>query len=84
MLPVLSQAKTSLTVKHLLLQFGEFNRKRQPLIAYCRTQNITFGIATLLGDEHPDLLQLLFDFLRKTDLITRLKKNQRQTVQLIE
>ena len=70
--PLCLSCNTSLTVRHLLLHCGELNRRRQPLIDYCRIQNIDFGIATLLGDEHPDLLHLLFEFLRKTDLITRL------------
>lgn len=70
--PLCTSCNTQLTVKHLLLQCREFCRQRQPLLAYCTMQNIEFDIANLLGDQHPDLLQILFDFLKNTDLITRL------------
>ena len=63
---------TPLTVKHILLYCRETENHRYPLKLYCRQHNIPFDLGTLLGDEHPDLLQLLFVFLRTTDLLARL------------
>ena len=67
-----ASCNTHLTVRHLLLHCGELNSQRQPLIAYCRIQNI--GIGTVASLEHANLPHLLFDFLRKTGLTTRLQK----------
>ena len=70
--PQCNRCHTHLTVKHILLDCRETAIVRQPLATYCRNQHIPFTLRTLLGDDHPELLQLLFVFLRKTALLDRL------------
>ena len=70
--PLCRPCNTQLTVKHILLYCRETEIHRRPLITYCQRNHIPFDLSTLLGDEHPDLLQLLFVFLKATDLITLL------------
>ena len=57
------------TVKHLLLECSSFDLHRRHIINFCRRENITLDIAQLLGDSHPELLQLLFQYLHDTKLI---------------
>ena len=70
--PLCIACRTVLTVSHILIFCGEAERHRRPLIAYCRRNDIPFTLGTILGDGHPELLHLLFDFLKKTDVFARL------------
>ena len=63
---------THITVKHILLHCQDFNRSREPLKAFCRTHNLLFNLHTLLGDEYPELLQLIFDFLKHINIYSKL------------
>ena len=67
-----ASCNTHLTVRHLLLHSGEFNSQRQPLIAYCRIQNIGIGTATLL--EHANLPHLSSIFLGRLVLLPDCRK----------
>ena len=62
---------TRLTVTHLLLHCRHHVTERRPMSLYCRTHNVPFTLKVLLGDEHPELLELLFTFLRRTNLLER-------------
>ena len=57
-----------LTVSHLLIDCSKYRLQRLKLKKYCQLQRINLTLATLLGDERPDLLRLIFVFLRDTDL----------------
>lgn len=70
--PQCSTCRTPLTVKHILIDCRETDRLRKPLQTYCRHQHIPYTLHTLLGDEHPQLLQLLFVFLRIAAILDRL------------
>ena len=63
---------THITVKHILLHCQDYNRSREPLKAFCRTHNLLLNLHTLLGDEYPELLKLLFDFLKHINIHSKL------------
>ena len=56
------------TVQHILLECRKFDLHRHHIIAYCRQENVPLNLAQLLGDGHPELLKLLFQYLRDTKL----------------
>jgi ribonuclease HI/exonuclease III len=56
------------TIEHFLIHCPKHNSKRQQIIHYTQTNNITLNLPTLLGDSHPELIKLLFNFLRDTKL----------------
>ena len=56
------------TVPHLLLHCSKYRVQRQKLQRYCTSNAIDFTLAVLLGDDNPTLLDLLFVFLRDTNL----------------
>ena len=56
------------TVKHILLECSDFDLHRRHITAFCRQENVTLDLAQLLGDNHPDLLSLLFRYLQDTKL----------------
>jgi len=60
------------SIKHFLIECPKHNNKRQPIINFTQRNHISFDLPTLLGDEHPELLQLLFDFLLKTRLVNNI------------
>ena len=56
------------TVPHLLLHCPKYRVHRQKLQRYCNSNGIDFTLSALLGDGNPTLLNLLFIFLRDTNL----------------
>ena len=56
------------TVNHLLLECHHFDLHRRHITAYCRQENVPLNIEQLLGDKQPELLTLLFQYLRETKL----------------
>ena len=56
------------TVNHLLLECQHFDLHRRHIAAYCRQENVPLNIEQLLGDKQPELLTLLFQYLRETKL----------------
>ena len=70
--PVCTTCNQTLTVKHILLYCDDFINQRRVLKDYCTAQNIPFSLFVLLGDENPDLIKLLFQFLRDTNILNRL------------
>ena len=61
-----------LTVKHILIYCQKYEQHRRPLREYCRRNQLDFSLAVIAGDEHPDLLELLFTFLRNSQIIDEL------------
>ena len=57
-----------LTVPHLLIECPKYTRERLPLIQYCNNHRIDFSLKNVLGDDYPQLLDILFNFLRQTGL----------------
>ena len=59
---------TRAKVNHLLLECQHFDLHRRHIAAYCRQENVPLNIEQLLGDKQPELLTLLFQYLRETKL----------------
>ena len=57
-----------ITVSHLLIDCPKYQQHRLKLKNYCQVNRINLTLTTLLGNEHPDMLKLLFVFLRDTGL----------------
>ena len=70
--PICNTCNQTLTVKHLLLYCDDFITQRRVLKNYCTTKHIPFSLSVLVGDENPDLLKLLFQFLKDTNILTHL------------
>ena len=56
------------SVKHILLECSHFNLHRRHITAYCRQENVTLNLKELLGNDKPELLKLLFQYLKDTKL----------------
>jgi len=63
---------TPLSVQHFLIDCPHHNAHRTPMQHYCQQHHLTMNITTILGNEHPDLIKLLFSFLIKTQLFDEL------------
>ena len=61
-----------LTIKHFLIDCLHFQQHRQPIIHYIRQNNLDLDLPTLLGDDHPDLIKLLFQYLTNTHLMEQI------------
>ena len=70
--PTCSRCRTALSVEHFLLHCSKYNTERQHLHVYCRMNSLPFTLAVLLGNDHPELLKLLFSYLIDTTLLGRL------------
>ena len=60
---------TAPTVEHILLECSLLETHRQHIKLYCRQENIALDLPNLLGDTRPQLLGLLFRFLKDTKLV---------------
>ena len=60
------------SVKHILLHCVQYQDERRFLQSYCQHSNLDLTLKTLLGDDHPDLINYLFRFLRDTSLLGKL------------
>ena len=70
--PVCNTCHCTLTIRHLLLFCNAFQNDRRVLTDYCTAHSIPFSLPILLGDDHPDLIRLLFRFLRDSNILTQL------------
>lgn len=66
--PICHKCNVRYSIPHMLLECPLYNLDRQPLLHYTTTHQIPFTLPTILGNSHPDLLTLLFDFLHNTQL----------------
>ena len=64
--------RVPLTVRHLLLDCRKVQTQRMPLIFYTGSRQIPLSLSTVLGNEHPTLLRLLFRFLDQTKLTSQI------------
>jgi len=60
------------TIKHFLIDCPKHNNERRQIINFTQQNRIPFNLPNLLGDEYPELLQLVFDFLLKTRLVNNI------------
>ena len=70
--PVCTICNHTLTVKHILLFCDNFTNERRALKDCCTAKRIPFSLSSLLGDENPALINLLFRFLRDINILIRL------------
>ena len=70
--PVCTACQVTLSVEHILLECVRYRESRRSLAAYCRSRGLPLTQATLLGDEHPDVIDRLMLFLTETKLIEEL------------
>ena len=70
--PRCTQCAQTLTVKHIIFNCQKFERYRRPLVEYCRHKQLEFSLPHILGDDHPELLCLLFVFLKNSQLMNKL------------
>ena len=57
------------TIPHFLLHCPHLQIHRQPILQYLQRQNLPLDLPTLLGDNNPDLIELLFNFLHDARII---------------
>ena len=80
MLPYIAKAfppqcitcNVTLSVDHILLHCVRYREARRSLAAFCDNRRLPMTLATLLGDEHPDVVDRLMIFLTETSLIREL------------
>ena len=70
--PTCARCATPITVEHLLIVCPKYHRERVRLIDFCNRDGLPFTLETILGDVGQGLLDLLFSFLRDTNLFTSL------------
>ena len=63
---------TRYTIQHFLIDCPHLHSHRNNITQYIQKHRLTLDLATLLGDDHPELIDLLFDFLSKTRLINNI------------
>jgi ribonuclease HI len=66
--PICHRCDCRYTIRHFLLDCPLYANHRQPLIMYARDNRVPLTLPLLLGNQHPNLLDLLFEFLHKTRL----------------
>jgi len=62
----------TLSIDHVLLHCERYQEARRSLAAYCEGRRLPLTQATLLGDEHPDVVDRVMNFLTETNLIREL------------
>ena len=70
--PQCSVCNVTLSVKHILLHCVRYREERRPLAAYCRSHGLALTQTTLLGEEHPGVVDKLMIYLTETNLIREL------------
>ena len=70
--PQCLQCNHFLTIEHILIHCQLYQQHRRLLQEYCQKENVDFTLSTLLGNEHPDLIRLLFSFLRVSRLMDKI------------
>ena len=58
------------TIQHLLIECSKFEQYRTSIRRYALSHNTSLSLPVLLGNDHPALINLLFNFLDKAKLST--------------
>ena len=70
--PLCDQCHCPLSVQHILVDCPKFDIVRLPLVTTCRTYGLPLCLQSLLGNDYPDLINEVFSFLRRAQLLNRL------------
>ena len=62
----------TLSIDHILLHCVRYREGRRSLAAFCEARRLPMTQITLLGDQHPDVVDNLMIFLAETNLIKEL------------
>ena len=60
------------TVEHILVRCPLYRRQRTKMVHFCHRQRLPFNLETILGDTQPELLRLMFSFLREIKLFEKI------------
>ena len=60
------------TIQHFLIDCPHLQQHRQSLTQYINRHKLAFNLKTILGDENPELIDLLFDFLTNSRIINNI------------
>ena len=60
------------TIQHFLIDCPHLHQHRHIISQYIQRHKLILNLSTLLGDDHPELIDLLFEFLRKTQLVNNI------------
>ena len=63
---------TRYTIQHFLIDCPHLHQHRQDISRYIQHNSLTMNLPTLLGDDHPELLELLYIFLCQTRLVNNI------------
>ena len=61
-------SNSPLTTQHFLIDCPKYETDRLPIKLYCQNHQLRLNLKTLLGNDHPELISLLFQFLSITKL----------------
>ena len=70
--PICRNCQRPQTVEHIVLECSIYRGQRIKLQDFCNRERLPFNLQTVLGDTQPDLLNLLFIFLRETKVFEKL------------
>ena len=70
--PVCQTCGEDLSVEHIIVECREHDQHRHPLIDFCHRHQLPFNRHSLLCDDHPELLSLVFRFLKDADVYDKL------------
>ncbi|MPC53584.1 hypothetical protein E2C01_047479 [Portunus trituberculatus] len=70
--PQCSTCNVTLSVEYILLHCMRYREQRRPLAACCQSHGLPLTQNTLLGDEHPDVVDRLMIYLTETNLTREL------------
>ena len=63
---------TRYTIQHFLIDCPHLHQHRMHILHYINDKKLILNLPTLLGDDHPQLIDLLLEFLHKTKLINNI------------
>ena len=63
---------TPLTITHMIITCPHFNQYRNRIKQYLQLHKLSYDLPTLLGDDHPDLIDLLFQYIHDASLLDRI------------
>ena len=59
------------SVEHMLIECPEFANQRIPVVNICHRYRVTVALKNVLGNEYPDIIDEVFNYLRECQLLTR-------------
>ena len=70
--PTCATCQLPQTVEHLLVRCPIYRRQRRKMVDFCNQQRLPINLEHILGDTQPELLKLMFSFLREIKLFEKI------------